>query len=155
MAVDRINPRMRGADHNHRQRHSSIRRPCPQWLPLATFAWQVAAWAVLSDHSGASFGLAIAATWAYGQWRPVATGLSTNGVINQQAAGSWFKIWWRPWYWSNHRIWFALQIIAVVVTGRPARRPPLPVWGVSPASDRERGAGSAGLPAPKDPTFDN
>ena len=49
MAVDRINPWMRGADHNHRQRHSSIVRfLCrPDWLPLAVaFAWQVAAWAV-------------------------------------------------------------------------------------------------------------
>ena len=69
-----------------------------RWLPLAVaFAWQVAAWAVLSDHSGASFGLAVAAT--LGVWT-MATGGNevANGVINRQSRGSLRSIWWRPWY---------------------------------------------------------
>ena len=72
-----------------------------QWLPLAVaFAWQVAAWAVLSDHSGASFGLTIAAT--LGVWT-MATGGNevVNGIyggyVLRKRSAPW-STWWRPWY---------------------------------------------------------
>ena len=72
-----------------------------KWLPLAVaFLWQLAAWAVLSDKSGASWGLMLAATVM--TWTAATGGNEVvNGVILNRAdrkrAMSWSE-WWRPWY---------------------------------------------------------
>ena len=73
------------------------------WLPLAVaFAWQVAAWLVMGDLSGATFGLAVAGTIL--TWMTATGG---NEITNRLVAARGLtrsndiqasSIWWRPWY---------------------------------------------------------
>lgn len=73
-----------------------------RWLPLAVaFAWQVAAWLVMGDLSGASFGLAVAGavlTWmtATGGNEIANSYISMRGLTRSQS--NEVTIWWRPWY---------------------------------------------------------